>query len=124
MATTISRRDFLQKSAAMVAATLGSTVGPFAGLSARASSSGPKFAAENGGYGPLGPVPDLRDEVIRLHLPEGFQYRSFGVRNTSLTEEATLTPGRHDGMAVFSWRNGKLRLIRNHEQTQPNPVGA
>jgi secreted PhoX family phosphatase len=121
---TISRRHFLQKSAAVVAATLGSTVGPFAGLAARASSHAPKFAAENGGYGPLGPEPDLADEVVRLWLPEGFRYQSFGVRNTPLTEEATLTPGRHDGMAVFSWRNGKVRLIRNHEQTQPNPVGA
>lgn len=121
---TISRRQFLQNSATVVAATLGSTVGPFAGLAARASSRGPKFATENGGYGPLGPVEDLRDEQVRLHLPEGFNYRSFGVRDSALTEEATLTPGRHDGMAVFSWRDGRVRLIRNHEQTQPNPVGA
>ena len=27
-------------------------------------------------------------------------------------------------MAVFSWKQGKVRIIRNHEQTQPNPVGA
>jgi secreted PhoX family phosphatase len=27
-------------------------------------------------------------------------------------------------MAVFSWKQGKVRLVRNHEQTQPNPVGA
>jgi secreted PhoX family phosphatase len=121
---TISRRVFLQRSAAMVVATLGSTVGPFAGLAARASSQGPKFAAENGGYGPLVDVLDERDQVVRLSLPEGFKYRSFGVRGSSMTEEATLTPGRHDGMAAFSWRNGKIRLIRNHEQTQPNPVGA
>ena len=69
----ISRRDFLQKGAAAVVATLGSTIGPFAGLSARAATAGPKFAAENGGYGPLIPLRDLRDGVERLFLPEGFQ---------------------------------------------------
>ena len=111
----ISRRDFLQKGAAAVVATLGSTIGPFAGLSARAATAGPKFAAENGGYGPLIPLRDLRDGVERLFLPEGFKYRSFGVRNTSLTEESTLTPGRHDGMAVFSWKQGKVRIVRNRE---------
>jgi hypothetical protein len=121
---TMSRRAFLQKSAATVVATLGTTVGPFAGLAARASTPIPKLAANNGGYGPLGPVPDLRDEVVRLWLPNGFKYRSFGVRGTAMTEEPTITPGRHDGMAAFSWKNGKIRLIRNHEQTQPNPVGA
>jgi hypothetical protein len=66
----------------------------------------------------------MRDGVERLWLTDGFQFRSFGLRNTFLTEEATLTPGRHDGMAAFSWRDGKIRLIRNHEQTQPAPVGA
>ena len=120
----ISRRDFLQKGAAVVVATLGSTVGPFAGLSARAANGGTVHAAGNGGYGPLVPVADLADGVQRLFLPEGFKYRSFGVRNTPLTEESTLTPGRHDGMAVFPWKDGKVRIVRNHEQTQPNPVGA
>ena len=65
----ISRRDFLQKGAAVVVATLGSTVGPFVGLSARAANAGPKFAAQNGGYGPLIAMRDLRDGVERLFLP-------------------------------------------------------
>lgn len=121
---TISRRTFLRNSAAAIVGTVGVAAGPFSGLVARAATTGPKFAAENGGYGALGPVADLRDDVTRLLLPDGFQYRSFGVRNTPLTEEATLTPGRHDGMAAFAWRNGKIRLIRNHEQTQPVPIGA
>lgn len=120
----ISRRDFLQKSATMVVATIGSTLGPFAGLAARASTGEPQVDANNAGFGPLGPVADLRDGEIRLFLPEGFSYRSFGIRATPLTEEPTLTPGRHDGMAAFPWRGGKVRLVRNHEQTQPNPVGA
>jgi uncharacterized protein len=121
---TMDRRTFLRRSAKVAAGTLAVSAGPFSGLLSRAALAAPKFAGENGGYGPLAPVADLRDGAFRLHLPAGFQYRSFGVRNTALTEEATITPGRHDGMAAFSWKQGKLRLIRNHEQTQPVPVGA
>jgi len=121
---TMDRRTFLTQSAKVAAGTIAMSAGPFGALASRAAFAEPKFARENGGYGPLGPVPDLRDGVVRLHLPAGFQYRSFGVRNTPLTEEATITPGRHDGMAAFSWRNGRIRLVRNHEQTQPAPVGA
>jgi uncharacterized protein len=120
---TMDRRTFLRHSAKVAAGTMAMTAGPFSGLLSRGAWAAPKFAAENGGYGPLGPVADLRDNAIRLHLPAGFQYRSFSVRNTPLTEESTITPGRHDGMAAFSWK-GKVRLIRNHEQTQPVPVGA
>jgi uncharacterized protein len=121
---TVDRRTFLRESAKVAIGTVGMTAGPFTGLLARAAMAEPKFARENGGYGPLAPVADLRDGVFRLELPADFKYRSFGLRNTLLTEEATNTPGRHDGMAAFSWRGGKVRLIRNHEQTQPNPVGA
>lgn len=120
----MDRRTFLRRSALAAAGTIGATAGPFSGLVARAAAETPKTAANNGGYGPLGPVADLRDEQVRLWLPEGFKYRSFGLRNTPLTEDGVTTPGRHDGMSAFSWRDGKVRLIRNHEQTQPVPVGA
>jgi secreted PhoX family phosphatase len=121
----IDRRTFLQRSAVVAAGTVGAAAGPFSGLIAKAAAAGPKVAANNGGYGPLAPVADLRDGMERLWLPSGFQYRSFGLRSTPLTEESTLTPTRHDGMAAFSWRDGKVRLVRNHEQTQPNtPPGA
>jgi hypothetical protein len=120
---TLDRRTFLRQSTLVAAGTVGMAAGPFRGLMLRAAMADPA-APENGGYGPLGPVPDLRDGVVRLHLPAGFQYRSFGLRNTLLTEEATLTPGRHDGMAAFPLDNGNIRLIRNHEQTQPGVVGA
>ena len=120
----MDRRTFLRQSAAVAAGTIGVSAGPFAGLLARSALAAPKLATENGGYGPLGPVPDLRDGVVRLLLPDGFQYRSFGLRDTPLTEEgSTLTPGRHDGMAVFGWRGGKVRLVRNHEQTAPTTPG-
>src|SRR5688572_25151532 len=116
----MDRRTFLQRSAVVAAGTIGAAAGPFSGLIAKAAAAGPKFAANNGGYGPLAPVADLRDGMQRLWLPQGFQYRSFGVRGTPLTEESTVTPQRHDGMAAFSWQDGRIRLVRNHEQTQPN----
>jgi uncharacterized protein len=121
----MDRRAFLRQSAVVAAGTVGLTAGPFGGLVWRAALAEPKFARENGGYGPLrDDIPDLRDGVVRLHLPADFTYRSFGVRTTPLTEEATLTPGRHDGMAAFTWRGGRVRLVRNHEQFQPGNVGA
>ena len=52
----------------------------FARAALAAGSTG--VAPNNGGYGPIGPVPDLTDNVVRLHLPEGFQYRSFNPTGT------------------------------------------
>jgi hypothetical protein len=68
----LDRRSFLKGSAAV---TAGAAIagGPLAGFLA-----GPAVAGA--GRGPrnvLRDVPDLRDGVIRLALPEGFQYRSF-----------------------------------------------
>lgn len=122
---TVDRRTFLRQSAVVVLGTIGGAAGPFSGLVARAAMTGPKKAASNGGYGPLAPVPDLRDGTVRLQLPAGFRYRSFGLSGEPLTTEpSTLTPGRTDGMAAFSWRGGTVRLVRNHEVTQPGVVGA
>ncbi|MGH7357965.1 MAG: alkaline phosphatase PhoX [Candidatus Rokuibacteriota bacterium] len=121
--STIDRRTFLRRSAVAAAATVGASAGPFSGFLARSAMAAPKNAPNNGGYGPLGPVADLRDGEVRLWLPSDFKYRSFSLRNTPLTEESTITPGRHDGMTAFGWGD-KVRLVRNHEQTQPNPVGA
>lgn len=120
----MDRRTFLRQSALAAAGAAGLTAGPLGGLVWRAAHAEPKFARANGGYGPLEEVADLRDGQVRLHLPAGFEYRSFGLRDTPLTEEGTLTPTRHDGMAAFSWRGGRIRLVRNHEQFQPFNVGA
>jgi secreted PhoX family phosphatase len=65
-------------------------------------------------YGPLGPVPDLRDGVVRLHLPEGFRYRSFDQVGGTLSD-GTPIPPNHDGMAAFPGRRGDVVLVRNHE---------
>ena len=107
----LSRRSVLRGGIG-VAAGAAVAAGPFQGFLARAASADP---------GPpnnlLGPIPDLRDGQVRLHLPEGFQYRSFhDTEQTVLIDNgATTLPGRHDGMAAFKGRNGKIVLVRNHE---------
>lgn len=115
----IDRRGFLRR-AGMSAAGLAALSGPLQSVFARSAlavgSTG--VAPNNGGYGPIGPVPDLADGVVRLHLPEGFQYRSFNATGT-LSTDGIVTPGRHDGMAAFNWRGDRVRLVRNHEVNGP-----
>jgi secreted PhoX family phosphatase len=61
-------------------------------------------------------VPDLRDGRVRLHLPEGFSYRSFhDAEAGATTTDGTPIPGRHDGMAAFAGAAGSVVLVRNHE---------
>ncbi|HZN89357.1 MAG TPA: alkaline phosphatase PhoX [Thermoleophilaceae bacterium] len=118
----IDRRAFLRR-AGLSTAALATLGGPLQGLLARgalaAGSTG--VAPNNGGYGPIGPVPDLIDDVVRLHLPRGFEYRSITPTGT-LMNDGVITPGRHDGMAAFSWGKSRYRLVRNHEIN--GPVGA
>ena len=63
----------------------------------------------------LGPVADLRDGKVRLHVPPGFQYRSFHDTDGSPVEldDRTVLPRRHDGMGCFPGTNGNLWLVRN-----------
>ena len=71
----------------------------------------------------LGPVPDERDGQVRLHLPEGFRYRSFHDTEAPVTlDDGTALPGRHDGMAAFDGRHGNIVLVRNHEVNGPVPA--
>ena len=121
--TAIDRKTFLKHGTASLAA-LTTMAGPFGGLVARAAN-GPKTALQNGGYGPLVPVPESDSGQVLLHLPEGFQYRvlSRGVVPSGPNiwpgdpmSDGFRTPGRADGMAAFSWR-GRTRLVRNHEIT-------
>ena len=118
--TMIDRRAFLRRTGLSTAA-LAALGGPLQGLFARGAlavgSTG--VAPDNGGYGPIGPVPDLADDVVRLHLPEGFEYRSFTPTGT-LMNDGVITPGRHDGMAAYSSGRGRYRLVRNHEIKAPS----
>jgi hypothetical protein len=68
----------------------------------------------DGGYGPLAPVADLRDGAERLALPRGFQYRSFSLSGTPMSD-GNPVPLALDGMGVFNMRDGTHRLVRNHE---------
>ena len=66
----VERRTFLKGSAAVAGGAL--LGGPFQGLVA-APAAGLGAAGLPGAAGP----PDQRDGKVRLHLPEGFRYRSF-----------------------------------------------
>nr|BFE86206.1 hypothetical protein GCM10020093_088070 [Planobispora longispora] len=111
----MDRRRFLAGTTTLAAVGV---AGPFAGV-ARAGQTGE--LRPGGGYGPLVPVPDERDGKVRLHLPEGFKYRSFNPAGEAFTD-GSATPGRHDGMAAFRGPRGNAILIRNHEVN--GPVGA
>jgi hypothetical protein len=120
--TELNRRTFLRGAA--VTGGL-AAAGPFEGLLARAAlASGPQGpSVARGGYGPLrADIPDLRDGTVRLHLPEGFLYRSFSVQGEPMAGGAV--PGRQDGMAAFGARRGRVRLVRNHEQNGIPATGA
>ena len=114
--TDIDRRKLLRGTAAAAGGAL--LGGPFLGFVARDAA---------GAAGPTAPdvelvdnIADLRDGVVRLHVPEGFRYRSFHDTETPVTlDDGTLLPGRHDGMGAFKGRDGDVVLIRNHEVNGP-----
>jgi secreted PhoX family phosphatase len=110
---TVDRRQFVQ------GATLGALAlaGPFSGYLSQPAAARPSTPT------PLGPVPDERDGEARLLLPAGFRYRSFHDTITPVTlDDGTTLPGRHDGMAAFPARNGKVWLVRNHEVNGAGPA--
>lgn len=123
--TDLDRRSFLKTGAAVAGGA--AIAGPFQGLVAQqagAVGSAPSFRH-------LRAIPDLRDQKVRLHLPEGFSYRSFDDNevNATLTEGGRV-PGRHDGMAAFAGPGSLVTLVRNHEVAlppavpgSPNPAG-
>ena len=67
---TVDRRGFLKGAAA-------TTGGVLIGGSLQALVANAVGAAPPDRFRTLGPVADLRDGIVRLHLPPGFQYRSF-----------------------------------------------
>jgi secreted PhoX family phosphatase len=113
--TELDRRTFLRTGAA--AAGVVALGGPFQGF-----LTGP-VAAAAADFRRLRAIPDLRDGVVRLWLPEDFQYRSFddNEANATLTSGTTV-PGRHDGMGAFKGPGGHSILVRNHEINGPVPA--
>lgn len=65
------------------------------------------------------PFPPLVDDPAGvLALPAGFKYHKIAEAGvTELDGGIGKTPGRQDGTGVFAARNGRLRLIQNHEIT-------
>ena len=110
----VERRTLLKTTAA------GAVGGPFAGLVAM-----PAEAHKPPNAGALVPVADERDGAVRLHLPEGFRYRSFHDTETPVVlTDGTALPGRHDGMGAFDGHGKSVVLVRNHELNGPGtPFG-
>ena len=110
----ISRRTLLKGSVAAGGAALAA---PLTNLQAR-QIAGFRPHPRNG-YGPIAPVADATTGLPLLKLPKGFRYQSFGWTG-DIMSDGTLTPDRHDGMAVvdFQWNRGdyEITLIRNHER--------
>ena len=102
-----SRRKFLKHTAIV---SLG-----FSGLQQWLSTPGlaktPRV--KNFGYGDL-----LSDPERVLNLPKGFSYKIISRQGDAMAD-GLLTPGRADGMATFAGKNGRVILIRNHENS-PN----
>jgi len=51
-----------------------------------------------------------------LSLPKGFVAKVIS-RKGDVMSDGLFSPGNHDGMGLFNWKDGKLLLIRNHELT-------
>jgi secreted PhoX family phosphatase len=78
----------------------------------------PQAGIGNGGYGPLSPLTRTDPKTgfsQTLRLPEGFDFRIFGLSGTTMND-GTLTPLAFDGMAAFPGPRGTVRLVRNHEE--------
>ena len=108
----LGRRGFLQGLAAMGGGVL--VGGPLQAMAAQVMSAAPLVVP------PLEAIPDLRDGIVRLHLPDGFSYRSFhDTESPVVLDDGTVLPGRHDGMGAFPAPSGNVVLVRNHEVNGP-----
>ena len=113
----VSRRSFLGSGVAATGSL--ALAGPLAAL-----AGCDRLPRPGHGYGPIAPVVDRTTGQPLLALPRGFSYQSFGWTG-DLMDDGTLTPDRHDGMAVVASRRQRghteLVLIRNHERGPSEP---
>lgn len=103
-----SRRDFLRAVGATTAGFMGLrllTQGPFGAALIAAEGTGPAGP----GFGPL-----LTDPQGVLDLPAGFTHVVISRRGEEM-DDGLLVPGMHDGMAAFAGPDGRVLLVRNHE---------
>jgi secreted PhoX family phosphatase len=118
MPSRINRRGFLAGSASVVA-----VLGALQARRSAAASRESRFVP--GPYGPLRPVKDLETGLPLIHLPEGFEYRTYSWTGDAMSDGA-LTPGAHDGMGVVASRmvdgEREITLVRNHERWLASPI--
>ncbi|MEO1231001.1 MAG: alkaline phosphatase PhoX [Myxococcota bacterium] len=118
------RRRFLKAGQTLAG---GALAAPFAQLVEEQKALGGRFPLSSSAspYGPLRAVADGTTGLPLLRLPPGFRYFSMGWTG-DLMSDGTLTPDRHDGMAVVSargWgRRQRVTLIRNHERGASDPT--
>ena len=132
MTRSSSRRGFLKQSGTLVAA---SAFTPTLQAYSAAPKTGP--LPGNSFFGDPQPTNDLATGLPLLKLPPGFRYWSVGWTGDPMSD-GTLTPDRHDGMAVVAgpsrggsagWfsnlfsRSNETVMIRNHERG-PSPAGS
>jgi len=110
----LGRREFLRAAGAYAgAAALAPSI---AGLLACGRDAGGRAGRRLAhGYGALVPAGE------ELALPEGFRYVKLGVEGTPMSD-GSRTPRAHDGMAAFAMPDGRIRLVRNHEDKDPPGV--
>ncbi|MFE3720134.1 alkaline phosphatase PhoX [Streptomyces cyaneofuscatus] len=107
---TATRRQVLAGSGAAAAIAF---TGAFSELFA-----GTAAARGHGGYGPLVPDPDGL-----LDLPKGFRYRVLSREGDPLRSGEGKVPSNHDGMTALAGRNGRVHLVRNHENRHTAKIG-
>ncbi|WP_411081177.1 alkaline phosphatase PhoX [Streptomyces sp. cmx-18-6] len=107
---TATRRQILAGSGAAAAIAF---TGAFSELFA-----GTAAARGHSGYGPLVPDPDGL-----LDLPKGFRYRVLSREGDPLRSGEGKVPSNHDGMAALAGRNGRVHLVRNHENRHTARIG-
>jgi len=112
----LDRRAFLRRAAA---ASGGVLFAPSLGgltLWSDASAASVLRSRDNGGYGELVQSEDCPE----LWIPREFRVvRLSQSRAASQADPSFIVPNAMDGMAAFPLPNANIRLIRNHEMTNP-----
>jgi uncharacterized protein len=113
----MSRREFLGIAGAGTVLGFGALDGLITRKALAQQGSLLQAGRGDGGYGPLYPLTRTDPKTgfsQTLWLPEGFDFRIFGLSGTKMND-GSLTPLAHDGMAAFPGPRGTVRLVRNHE---------
>lgn len=119
MASDVTRRNFVQGSAAVVGAGI-ALGGPISAYAATTRDGGKRRRAR--GYGPLQPTPEIDSGIEYLALPAGIKYRLINRSGNPMTRGGP-TPGILDGMAAYRGFRGTTVLIRNHEnRSRPGEI--